>query len=90
MYQVYRDFAASIDVKTLGQKRITDQLREYETLKIIDMNRTSDGYREGTYLELSLLDEASLLLQSIGLDERCSRIPIDSNMRQRIFSITGQ
>lgn len=90
MYQVYRDFADSIDVKTLGQKRITDQLREYETLKIIDMNRTSDGYREGTYLELSLLDEASLLLQSIGLDERCSRIPIDSNMRQRILSITGQ
>lgn len=87
MYRVYREFAESIDVNVLGQKRITDQLREYETLKIIDMTRTSDGYREGTYLQLSLLDEASLLLQSIGLDDRCSKIPIDPRMRQRIISI---
>jgi len=45
MYQVYREFAEAIDTNVLGQKRITDQLREYETLKIIDMTRTSDGYR---------------------------------------------
>ncbi|KZN23086.1 orc1/cdc6 family replication initiation protein [Haladaptatus sp. R4] len=87
MYQIYRVFAKSIGTNVLGQKRITDQLREYETLKIIDMTRTSDGYREGTYLELSLLDEASLLLQSIGLDDQCSRIPIDAQMRQQIVSL---
>ncbi|WP_136602657.1 Cdc6/Cdc18 family protein [Salinigranum halophilum] len=90
MYQVYRLFAESIDVTVLGQKRITDQLREYETLRIIDMTRTSDGYREGTYLQLSLLDEASLLLQSIGLDDRCSQIPIDTQVRQQIVSIVGR
>ncbi|WP_227355938.1 Cdc6/Cdc18 family protein [Haladaptatus salinisoli] len=90
MYRVYRKFAESIGTNVLGQKRITDQLREYETLKIIDMNRTSDGYREGTYLELSLLDEASLLLQSIGLDDQCSRIPIDTQMRQQIVSLVGR
>ncbi|WP_049934638.1 Cdc6/Cdc18 family protein [Haloplanus natans] len=90
MYQVYREFADAIDMNVLGQKRITDQLREYETLKIIDMTRTSDGYREGTYLQLSLLDEASLLLQSIGLDDRCSEIPIDSRMRQRLIDIVGR
>jgi len=90
MYQVYREFAEAIDTNVLGQKRITDQLREYETLKIIDMTRTSDGYREGTYLQLSLLDEASLLLQSIGLDDRCSEIPIDSRMRQRLIDIVGR
>lgn len=86
MYRVYRQFAESIDVNVLGQKRITDQLREYETLNLIDMTRTSDGYREGTYLQLSLLDDASLLLQSIGVDERCSKIPIDSSMRQRLIA----
>jgi cell division control protein 6 len=90
MYQVYRVFAESIGTNVLGQKRITDQLREYETLKIIDMTRTSDGYREGTYLELSLLDEASLLLQSIGLDDQCSRIPIDTQMRQQIVGLVGR
>ncbi|WP_435158181.1 Cdc6/Cdc18 family protein [Haladaptatus sp. DFWS20] len=90
MYRVYRTFAESIGTNVLGQKRITDQLREYETLKIIDMTRTSDGYREGTYLELSLLDEASLLLQSIGLDDQCSRIPIDTQMRQEIVGHVGR
>ena len=90
MYRVYRTFAESIGTNVLGQKRITDQLREYETLKIIDMTRTSDGYREGTYLELSLLDEASLLLQSIGLDDQCSRIPIDTQMRQQIVGFVGR
>jgi cell division control protein 6 len=90
MYHVYREFAKSIDANVLGQKRITDQLREYETLKIIKMNRTSDGYREGTYLQLSLLDEANLLLQSIGLDNRCSMIPIDSQMRQQILGTIGR
>ncbi|MFH5801736.1 Cdc6/Cdc18 family protein [Haladaptatus sp. CMAA 1911] len=90
MYQVYRIFAESIGTNVLGQKRITDQLREYETLKIIDMTRTSDGYREGTYLELSLLDEASLLLQSIGLDDQCSQIPIDTQMRQQIVGLVGR
>lgn len=84
LYRVYREFAESIDANVLGQKRITDQLREYETLKIIDMTRTSEGYGEGTYLQLSLLDESGLLLQTIGLDERCSNIPIDSQMRQHI------
>ena len=43
MYRVYRSLAEAIDVDPLGQKRITDQLREYETLEIIDMKRTSDG-----------------------------------------------
>lgn len=90
MYQVYRMFAEAIGMKVLGQKRITDQLREYETLKIIDMTRTSEGYREGTYLQLSLLDEASLLLQSVGLDDRCSQIPIDSRVRQQLLSIVGK
>jgi archaeal cell division control protein 6 len=90
MYRVYRTFAESIGTNVLGQKRITDQLREYETLKIIDMTRTSDGYREGTYLELSLLDEASLLLQSIGLDNQCSRIPINTQMRQQIVGFVGR
>lgn len=88
MYRVYWEFAEAIGANVLGQKRITDQLREYETLKIIDMTRTSDGYREGTYLQLSLLDKASLLLQSIGLDDRCSKIPIDLKMRRRIIDIT--
>lgn len=87
MYRVYREFATSIGVNVLGQKRITDQLREYETLNIIDMARTSQGYREGTYLQISLLDEAGLLLQSIGLDEQCSMIPLDSSMRQRILKV---
>ncbi|KTG11035.1 orc1/cdc6 family replication initiation protein [Haloprofundus marisrubri] len=90
MYRVYRDFAEAIGMTVLGQKRITDQLREYETLKIIDMTRTSDGYREGTYLQLSLLDEASLLLQSVGLDEQCAQIPIDSHMRRQFRSIAQQ
>lgn len=90
MYRVYRTFAESIGTNVLGQKRITDQLREYETLKIIDMTRTSDGYSEGTYLELSLLDVASLLLQSIGLDDQCSRIPIDTQMRQQIVGFVGR
>jgi cell division control protein 6 len=89
MYRVYRLFAESIDMTVLGQKRITDQLREYETLKIVDIARTSEGYREGTYLQLSLLDDASILLQSVGLDGRCSRIPIDSQMRQRIVNIVS-
>lgn len=87
MYRVYREFAEAIDTNVLGQKRITDQLREYETLRIIDMHRTSNGYREGTYLQLSLLDDASLLLQSVGLDDQCSRIPIDSQVRQRILGV---
>ena len=86
MYRVYRSLAEAIDVDPLGQKRITDQLREYETLKIIDMKRTSDGYREGTYLQLSLLDDASLILQSVGLDERCADIPIDAPMRQQVLN----
>jgi len=86
MYRIYRLFAESIDANILGKKRITDQLREYETLKIIDMTRTSDGYREGTYLELSLLDDPSLLLQSIGLGDRCSEIPIDGAVRQQIVN----
>ncbi len=89
MYRVYRAFAEAIDANVLGKKRITDQLREYETLKIINMTRTSDGYREGTYLQLSLLDDSSLLLQTIGLDERCANIPIDGRMRQHIVSIVG-
>ncbi|WP_158055608.1 Cdc6/Cdc18 family protein [Halorussus halophilus] len=84
MYRVYRAFAESIDADVLGQKRITDQLREYETLKIIDMERTSDGYREGTYLKLSLLDDSSLILQSVGLDSRLEQIPIGSGMKQEI------
>ncbi len=54
------------------------------------MTRTSDGYREGTYLTLSLLDEASLLLQSIGLGDQCSRIPIDTQMRQQIVGLVGR
>lgn len=81
-YRVYREFANALDTNVLGQKRITDQLREYETLKTIDMTRTSGGCREGTYLQLSLLDGSDRLLQSIGLDDRCSRIPIDSGMRK--------
>jgi len=36
------------------------------------------------------LDEASLLLQSIGLDDRCSEIPIDSRMRQRLIDIVSR
>lgn len=87
MYRVYRAFAEAIDANVMAKKRITDQLREYETLKIIDMVRTSDGYREGTYLQLSLLDDASLLLQTIGLDDRCAKIPIDGRMRQHIAGI---
>ncbi|SIS21093.1 AAA family ATPase [Natronorubrum thiooxidans] len=87
MYQVYRTFAEAINTNVLGQKRITDQLREYETLKIIDMVRTSDGYREGTYLQISLLDEPGLLLQTIGLDDRCADIPINSRMQQHIRNI---
>nr|WP_248910777.1 hypothetical protein [Halocatena marina] len=51
------------------------------------MTRTSDGYREGTYFQLSLLDEADLLLQSVVLDSRCSQIPIDAHIRQRIVNI---
>lgn len=89
MYQVYREFATATDTNVLGQKRITDQLREYETLKIIDMTRTSDGYREGTYLQLSLLDEASLLLQSIGLDDRCSKIPIVPGCASRYWRLSA-
>jgi cell division control protein 6 len=89
MYRVYRAFAQAIDVDTLGQKRITDQLREYETLKIIDIKRTSDGYREGTYLQLSLVDDPSLILQSIGLDTRLAEIPIGTSMRQQIIHAIG-
>lgn len=89
MYRVYRAFAEAIGAKILSQKRITDQLREYETPNMIDMRRTSDGYGEGTYLQVLLLDEASLLLQSIGLDSRCASIPIDTSMRQRIISIVS-
>lgn len=85
MYRVYREFAESIGADVLGKKRITDQLREYETLKIIDITRTSEGYQKGTYLQLSLLDEANLILQSVGLDSRCADIPIESSMRQKIF-----
>lgn len=33
MYRVYKAFAEAINVDPVGQKRITDQLREYETLK---------------------------------------------------------
>ena len=84
MYRVYRTFAETINADPLGQKRITDQLREYETLKIVDMNRTSDGYREGTHLQLSLLDDPSLILQSVGLDEQLGDIPIDDSMQDRI------
>ncbi len=90
LYRVYRAFAESIDANVLGKKRITDQLREYETLKIIDMTRTSDGYREGTYLRLSLLDDAGLLLQTIGLDDRCARIPIGSRMRTHIETVLDE
>ncbi len=89
MYRVYRAFAEAIDTNVLGKKRITDQLREYETLKIIDMKRTSDGYREGTYLQLSLLDDSSLILQTIGLDDRCAKIPIDARMRRQMETIIG-
>jgi len=60
MYQVYREFAEAIDTNVPAEANHRPALREYETLKIIDMTRTSDGYREGTYLQLSLLDEASL------------------------------
>ncbi len=90
MYRVYRTFAQSIDIDPLGQKRITDQLREYETLKVIDMNRTSAGYGEGTHLELSLLDDAGLILQSVGLDDRLSDVPIDGEMRQEIHRALGR
>lgn len=86
LYRVYRLFADAIGVDVLGQKRITDQLREYETLKFIDMTRTSDGYREGTYLQLSLLDDSQLILQSIGLDDRGSEIPIGPPIRQQIVN----
>ena len=86
MYRVYREFALAIDADALGKKRITDQLREYETLKIIDINRTGDGYREGNYLRLSLLDESSLILQSVGLDSRCADIPIEASMHQKIIN----
>jgi len=86
MYRVYKAFAEAIDVDPLGQKRITDQLREYETLKVIDINRTSDGYREGTYLQISLLDDASHILQSVGLDERCADISIGAPMRKQILN----
>lgn len=85
MYHVYREFAESIGADVLGQKRIIDQLREYETLKIIDMTRTSEGFSEGTYLELSLLDDSSLILQSIGLDSRLAAIPFGPTMRKRII-----
>lgn len=84
MYRVYRTFAQAIDADALGQKRITDQLREYDTLKIIDMQRTSRGYREGTYLQLSLLDEPSLILQSVGLDDRIASLPIGPEMQRQI------
>jgi len=87
MYRVYRAFAQAINVDELGQKRITDQLREYETLKIIDMDRTSDGYREGTYLKLSLLDDSNLILQSVGLDSRLADIPIGGDMRREIVKL---
>ncbi len=87
MYRVYRVFASAIDVDELGQKRITDQLREYETLKIIDIDRTSDGYREGTYLKLSLLDDSNLILQSVGLDSLLADIPIGNRMRQEIVKL---
>lgn len=87
MYRLYREFAVSIGVNVLGQKRITDQLREYETLNIIDMERTSEGYGEGTYLRMSLLDEADLLLQSIGLDEQCSTIPLDSTTQNQVTAV---
>lgn len=86
MYRVSRAFAEAINANVLGQKRITDQLREYETLNIINMTRTSDGYREGTYLQLSMLDEGSLLLQSVGA-QRFQSTPTCAS-KSSVLSIT--
>lgn len=84
MYEMYRYFAETIGVDPLGHKRILDQLREYDTLQILDMRRTSDGFAKGTPLKISLLDDSDLVLQSIGLDSRCKEIPLDSQTRQTI------
>jgi cell division control protein 6 len=85
MYDIYRYFAESIDANVLGHKRILDQLREYDTLQILDMKRTSEGFGKGTPLKISLLDDSDLILQSIGLDGRCEKIPIDSDTKKRII-----
>ncbi len=84
MYEMYRYFAGTIGIDPLGHKRILDQLREYDTLQILDMRRTSEGFAQGTPLKISLLDDSDLVLQSIGLDDRCKDIPLDSETKRTL------
>jgi len=41
-------------------------------------------YRQGTHLELSVLDDPALILQSVGLDDQLGDLPFDEDTRQRI------
>ncbi|GAA0217693.1 MULTISPECIES: Cdc6/Cdc18 family protein [Halobaculum] len=85
VHSVYKLFANDIDAEAHTQRYVTDLLREYDTMKLLSMERTGDGYASGNALWLELLDDPSLILRSVGAESRLRELRFDAEMRQAVL-----
>lgn len=77
VYRSYKLFAGQIDADIIGRRSVLDQIKEHDTNNLIDRNKQS-GYAQGVHIEMTLLDDADLVLRTITEDSRLSGIDIEA------------
>jgi len=85
VHGVYKLFATDIDADVHTQRHMTDLLREYDTMKLLSMERTGDGYASGNALWIELLDDPSLILRSVGAESRLRNLQFNTEMRKAVL-----
>lgn len=77
VYRTYKLFAGQIDADIIGRRSVLDQIKEHDTNNLVDRNKRS-GYAQGVHIEMTLLDDADLVLQTIMEDSRLSGLDIEA------------
>lgn len=87
VYEVYVFLAEETGVDQLSLKRVSDLLRDYDTIRLIDAKKTSNGPDSGVYIVFDLLTEPEWVLRSVGLDGRYEDIPLTSDFKANVSKI---
>lgn len=61
VYATYEDVCADAGLTVLSKRRVHDLLREWQFLEVLDITRTGDGRARGSYLELHLIEDPSVI-----------------------------
>ncbi len=89
VFQVYRAFAQEIGTDVISRKRMTDQIREHDTMNLVNINHSGKGYKQGAALWLTLLDDSEVVLRTIEEDSRLADIEIDRKFAETLTRVVG-